>query len=357
MNDALRLVRLDHVEFFVTDLAASVEEMTTKYEFTTIARSPAGIADHRSVALRQGGITLVLTQGLSDDHPASGYVHAHGAGVANIALRTPDVRAALDAAAQAGARVLQAPSQVGGVLTAVIEAFGDVRHTFVQRPAGEPAGALPPGLLPVAGARPGNRIGLGEVDHFAVCVEAGQLVPTVEFYESVLGFRKTFEERIVIGAQAMDSQVVQNAQGDVTFTIIEPDTTRDPGQIDEFIKDNGGAGVQHLALSSADIVRAVGALRDNGIDFLTTPGSYYDLLPGRIDLAGHTVPELRELNILADADHAGQLYQIFTRSTHPRRTFFMEVIERLGAQTFGSGNIKALYEAVEQERLNGESRR
>jgi 4-hydroxymandelate synthase len=173
----------------------------------------------------------------------------------------------------------------------------------------------------------------------------------VKFYERVLGFRRTFSERIVVGAQAMDSEVVQSRSGRVTLTLIAPDVSREPGQIDEFLKNHGGAGVQHIAFAATDIVQAISTLRANHVEFLRTPDSYYLMLPKRLDLAAHSVDELRSLNVLADADHDGQLFQIFAKSVHPRRTFFFEVIERLGASTFGSGNIKALYQAVELERL------
>ncbi|MEU5839503.1 4-hydroxyphenylpyruvate dioxygenase [Streptomyces diacarni] len=357
MTDALRLAGLDHVELYVTDVDAAADDMITKYGFELVGQSSPELTSHRSVALRQGGILLVITQGFADGHPASSYVQAHGDGVASIALRTTDAQAAFKAAVAVGACPLPTAADTVDGGSGVIEAFGDVRHTFVQRGADEAPGALPPGFVPVGGGRPDAPVGLQQLDHFAICVKAGQLTPTVDFYASVLGFRKIFEERIVVGTQAMDSQVVQNAAGDVTLTIIEPDTDREPGQIDEFIKNHGGAGVQHLAFSSGDIVHAVGTLRDRGIEFLRTPGSYYDLLSSRMVLAGHSVRELRDLDILADEDHAGQLYQIFTRSTHPKKTLFMEVIERLGAETFGSGNIKALYEAVEMERLSPEARR
>jgi 4-hydroxymandelate synthase len=345
-------LRMDHVEIYVTELHERVEEFVATYGFEVCGRSGADQSDRRSVALRQGAALLLLTQGLDDDHPASSFVLAHGDGIGNIALRTPDVLASFDTAVEQGAKVLQAPYEQTGVLVAVIEAFGDVRHTLLERPSTAQAG-LPPGIEAAPASVPPRPVGLLAVDHFAVCVEAGRLVPTVEFYRSALGFAKTFEERIVIGTQAMNSQVVQNPARDVTLTIIEPDPAHDHGQIDGFLKENCGAGVQHLAFSTDDIVASVDLLEANGVGFLTTPDSYYRLLPTRMDVAGHRVEELHQLGILADFDHAGQLYQIFTRSTHPRRTLFFEVIERLGAETFGSGNIKALYEAVQFDQTGG----
>jgi 4-hydroxymandelate synthase len=275
-----------------------------------------------SVTLQQGSVVLVLAGGPA----AQDYVEAHGDGVVDIALRVPSASAAFAEAVARGAEPVGETS---------VAAFGDVVHTFVSGP--------------LVAAPSGDSV-LCRLDHFAVCLPAGDLRPTVAYYESALGFSKIFEEQIVIGAQAMDSQVVQSESGAVTLTLIEPDLSRDPGQVDEFVKEHGGAGVQHIAFETGDIVRTVATLRDRGVIFLNTPDTYYRQLPGRLALTSHTVDELHGLNILADEDHDGQLYQIFTRSTHPRGTFFLEVIERRGARTFGSGNIKALYEAVELDR-------
>jgi 4-hydroxymandelate synthase len=371
ISEAVRLARLDHVVFYVADLAARVKEMEAKHGFAVVAASDPAQADHRTVALRQGNVVLALTEGLSSEHPATAYVDSHGDGVADIALSTPDARAAFESAVASGARPLAAPRLADGISTATIHAFGDVRHTFVQRPAGNeradneradnergalPAG-LPPGLTCAAKSAPVVSAGLRELDHVAVCVQAGQLDPTVEFYQSVFGFQEIFREQIIVGAQAMNSRAIRNVAMDLTFTIIEPDTSRAPGQIDAFIENHGGAGVQHLAFSTDDIVKTVRILRNNGVEFLSTPTSYYEMLAGRMDLTAHTVTELSDLGILADADQVGQLYQIFTRATHPRNTYFLEIIERLGAETFGSGNIKALYVAVEQERQRRECSR
>jgi len=356
-SEAARLAGLDHVVFYVADLDARVRELQTRHGFAVVGTSDPAEADHRTMALRQGNILLALTEGLSGEHPATVHVDSHGDGVADIVLGTPDVRAAFESAVASGARPLAAPRLTGGIPTAAIHAFGDVRHTFVQRPAGTRRGTLPPGLTSAANSAPVASAGLRELDHIAVCVQAGQLGPTVEFYQSVLGFQEIFEEQIIVGAQAMNSRAVRNVAMDLTFTIIEPDTSRTPGQIDAFIESHGGAGVQHLAFSTPDIVKTVRTLRNNGVEFLTAPASYYEMLADRIDLTAHTVTELKELSILADSDHAGQLYQIFARSTFPRNTYFTEIIERRGAETFGSGNIKALYEAVEHERQSRESYR
>lgn len=338
---------ISHVEFHVADLAAASAELTGHYGFRPVARAASAEAD--SLALRQGRITLVLTQARTDGHPAARYVRAHGDGVADIALTVPDVSLAFaDAVARGAVPVVPPYRHPDGRTTAVIEGFGDVVHTLTE--AGD--FAVPPAFTPVpdAVAAEADEL-LTELDHFAVCLEAGELDRTVEYYTRVLGFRTIFTEDIRVGAQAMESKVVQSASGAITLTLIQPDATAEPGQIDRFLERHGGPGVQHLAFATADIVEAVAALDGRGVDFLSTPEAYYTLLASRLDLARHTIPRLRELNVLVDEDHDGQLFQIFTRSTHPSSTLFYEVIERFGARTFGSGNIKALYEAVEAERL------
>jgi len=194
---------------------------------------------------------------------------------------------------------------------------------------------------------------LGDRDgvvHFAVVVEPGQIDATVDFYRQALDFDLTLAERIVTGDQAMYIKVVQSKSRAVTLTLIESDPAAEAGHVDDFLKDHGGAGVQHMALSTGDILASVGQIGDNGIELLSTPDAYYTLLAERVQPDRHSVEELRALNILLDEDHDGQLYQIFAKSVHPRNTIFLEIIERAGASTFGSSNIKSLYEAVETQR-------
>lgn len=345
-----RDLTLDHVKFYVEDVSGAATALSESYGFGTYAASgfPDGrVSDTYSVALGTDRIRLVLCSAQTDDHPGRAYVEAHGDGVCDIAIRADDVAVTFAEAVSRGARPIADPVARDGMVTATIGGFGDVVHTLVQRPADVDPRVLPGfGMLDRSGP-PG--VGLHEMDHFAVCVEAGRLDETVAYYERTLGFSMIFSERITVGAQAMNSKVVQSAGGTVTLTIIEPDLSRDPGQIDDFLKNHGGAGVQHIAFTSEDIVASIDGLRDRGIELLTTPASYYELLAGRLELSKHSVGDLQRLNILVDEDHDGQLFQIFARSTHPRRTFFFEVIERCGARTFGSGNIKALYEAVELE--------
>lgn len=351
-NEPISHYTIDYVEMYVNDLKEASRGWQDAYGFSVAGESES--ADHRGIALRHGNVTLVLTTPVSDRHPASAYLPAHGDGVADIALRTRDVPAAFAAAVAGGGRPLRRPESHTGEgprASALIGGFGDVVHTLVQRDPGEPAG-LPVGFTPVSGERPAwsGDVGLLDIDHFAVCLDAGDLEATVRLYRNALGFHEIFEERIVVGTQAMESKVVQSPNGAVTFTLIEPDTKAEPGQIDDFLKNHDGSGIQHVAFSSDDAVRSVRALRARDVRFLKTPDAYYDLLGDRIELQTHPLDLLRETHLLADEDHGGQLFQIFTASTHPKGTLFFEIIERQGAGTFGSANIKALYEAVELEK-------
>ncbi|MGV9882179.1 4-hydroxyphenylpyruvate dioxygenase [Streptomyces sp. NPDC003006] len=342
---------IDYVEMYVEDLDAATSSWVDRYAFGVVGTSTT--SDHRGVALRQGRITLVLTQATSDQHPASAYVMGHGDGIADIALRTADPEAAFHAALARGALAHRSPERHtdgGPAVTAAVRGFGDVVHTLVRREPGEGPG-LPAGYVPTASAHePASDSGLLELDHIAVCLQAGDLAPMVDYYRDALGFREIFEERIVVGAQAMESTAVQSLSGTVTLTLIEPDTSAASGQIDEFLKSHQGAGVQHLAFSARDAVESVRVLSERGVGFLRTPSSYYDLLGRRVSLTEERLRALRATNVLAAEDHDGQLFQIFTASDHPRGTLFFEIIERQGAETFGSANIKALYEAVELER-------
>lgn len=346
---------IDHVTLYVEDIAKSTDWLVNGYGLTLYATADdlPGRAAARSAGIGGDQIRLVLTEPLTDDHPGAAYLNRHGDGVADIALRVPDAARAFDEAVRRGARPVSTPADHGGVVIATVLGFGDVAHSFVQRDEGTDERALP-WLRPVRAAGAADSTGLRQVDHLAVCVPAGELSRTVEFYETVLDFEMIFTERIIVGEQAMDSQVVQSRSGLVTLTLLEPDVSRRAGQIDEFLRNHNGAGVQHIAFSCPDIVRAVGTVAANGIEFLATPGTYYSLLRQRLTVARHSIDELRRLNILADEDQDGQLFQIFAKSVHPRKTFFLEVIERVGARTFGSGNIKALYEAVELQRSKQE---
>lgn len=344
-------LELAYIELYVQDLDAQRDFFVERYRFRIAGTAGSADEGFRSVALTQGRVTLVLTEGSADEHPATGYVESHGDGVADIAMRTHDVEAVFASAVAAGA-VTDSPLRGDrDAVTASVRVLGDIGHTFIQTvPGADPAAVLPAGFTPVPPRERDDAELLDVIDHFALCVPVGYLDEAVAFYTSALAFEQIFEEWIVVGGQAMNSKVVRNATGSVTFTIIEPDPNREQGQIDEFLKNHDGSGIQHVAFATGDIIDTVEALRRAGVEFLKTPGAYYDVLTDRIVPDTHTVEELRAQDVLVDQDESGEMFQIFTRSTHPRKTLFFEVIERMGAQTFGSANIKALYEAVELER-------
>ena len=349
-SDVLGDMTVDVVEFYVHDIEDTIAWLVDGYGFTVRATRTSGdFGGERSVCVGQNGIDILLTEPVKSDSPATAYVDRHGDGVAGIGLRVPDAVAAFTEALRGGARPVAPPSERNGIVTATIVGFGDVTHTFVQRPD-DTAPYTPYGLVPVPGVEEGSGTGLLEVDHFAVCVEHGDLDSTVEYYQRALDFDLTLVERIEAGAQAMDVKVVQSKSRSVTLTLIESDTSRETGHIDEFLVDHRGAGVQHMALSTDDILSTVGQVNDRGVGLLTVPDTYYEALVERVRPNRHTIEELKALDILVDEDHDGQLYQIFAKSVHPRNTIFLELIERAGARTFGSSNIKSLYEAVETQR-------
>ncbi|RAY16326.1 4-hydroxyphenylpyruvate dioxygenase [Actinomadura craniellae] len=360
MNATTGPLLVSHVELYTADADAAAAVFADGYGFqihaTAERHGPGGAS--RSLALRQGGIVLVVTEALDGTHPAAGFVGRHGDGVADIALRTPDTRAAFTAAVARSATALAGPEERDGWVTAVLAAgFDDVRHTLVQRPAGHEDAALPlPGFEPVAEPAPASTgtPGLTVLDHVAVSVPMGELAESTGYYERIFGFASVYEELMVQGTEAMDSKAVRSPAGDLTFTVLAPSPDHDAGHIGDFLERHGGGGVHHLAFATDDIVQAVARLDDRGVDFLHTPDTYYELLEKRLEPGRHTLAELRGSRILADEDHAGQLFQIFTRTVHPRRTLFYEIIERSGADTFGGGNVRALYEAVQADKPDHE---
>jgi 4-hydroxymandelate synthase len=354
----MKIEGIDHIEFYVADLRRWADDLTRAYGFRIYGRGgPAtGLPGQETLLLRQGRAQLVLTTPLGQDHPAARYLSMHGDGAAVIAFGTDDVRGAFGEAVAGGAAPLAGPEFASGdggcAGTASVSGFGDVVHKLVERTG--PADDFAPGTIvmtPPVDAPPDQAEDLFQaVDHIAVCLRPGRLGATVRLYQEAFGLSEIFDERIEVGGQAMLSKVVQDSSREVTFTLIEPDLTREPGQIDRFLSAHGGAGVQHVALRTRDIATAVRLLSGRGVGFLTTPAAYYESLEGRLGVLGIPAWQLRELNVLADADRYGEMFQIFARSTHERDTYFFELIERRGALTFGSRNIKALYEAVERRR-------
>lgn len=341
------LLGIDHVEIYVADLEEAVEHFRAGYGFCVTAATGEAGADRRSLLLTQGTARLVLTTGLGGGSEVNDFVAAHGDGVRNIALRVPDAAAAFAEAVQGGATALRPPSADGDVVLATVQGVETVTHTFVERRAGE---GLLPGFRAVGRPVPGAALIHG-IDHLAICLPPGTMAAAEDFYLRALGLRRSFTEYVEFGEQAMESVVIGGGPaGQVTFTLVAPDCRE--GQLVDFLDSFGAGGVQHIAFLTGRIAEAVPALGERGVRFLSTPAGYYDALPARL---GHTADETRALaalGVLVDRDPWGDLLQIFTRSPFPRDTLFFELIERRKARTFGSANIRALYEAAEHERAD-----
>jgi 4-hydroxymandelate synthase len=345
---------IDHIEMYVGDARQAAHILCHAFGFRVGGQGgpETGLAGQRTLLLVQGGVRILLTSGLRPDHPASEYVALHGDGVAVLAFRSDAAEAAYRNAVAGGATSMAAPTvhtrHGDEVVSATVSGFGDVAHRLVQRDG--PGHEFLPGLIDMLPLDPPQETELLElIDHVAVCLPAGDLLPTVRRYQSAFGFAEIFSEYVEVGEQGMDSRVVQSPSGGVTFTLIQPDINRRRGQIDDFLDWHGGAGVQHVAFRTHDIVTAVRTFSARGIGFAATPASYYDVLEQRLGAVDVPVSALREVGVLVDRDHWGQMFQIFTQSLHVRRTLFLELIERHGARTFGTSNIKALYEAKERE--------
>jgi len=351
----MNILDVDHIELYVGDAIAAAQSLCAAYGFRIYGHGgpDTGLPGQRTVLLGQGDIRILLTSGLHHDHPASQFVAKHGDGVAVTGFRTDAAAAAYTDAVKAGASGIHVPrvweDDDSRVVTAEVGGFGDVVYRFVER-TGATTQFQPHAIAmePDAGAAAPDDL-LSLIDHAAVCVPAGELDATVAFHERVFGFTVTFQEYIEIGNQGVASKVVQSPSGGVTFTILEPDVSRQAGQIDDFLAWHDGPGVQHIAFLTKDIVRAVRTFNDRGVEFAISPSSYYDVLAERLGGTDIAVNTLRPLGILVDRDHWGQMYQIFAKSTHIRRTLFLELIDRHGARTFGTSNIPALYAAKERE--------
>jgi 4-hydroxymandelate synthase len=330
---------VEYVEIYTSDESAAAGYFVSSFGFTPVAES-AGDRRH-SLLLRQGAVQIVLTAGRGTEE----FLEAHGDGVADIAFACDDVVRVRDRAVAAGASVIT--SEAGRPVVSGV--FG-ARHSLVARSAGSRAPADRAWTrLPETPARPTGHIRL--LDHIAVCVEGGNLADCADFYGRAFGLPRYSGEYVEIGEQGLDSIVVRSTSGGITFTILEQDPKKKPGQLEGFLSRYGGPGVQHLAFLVDDIVSAVGDYSDRGIAFLATPSVYYDMLAERLPAIRAEMADLRAINVLADRDEWGYLLQLFTRSPYQRNTVFYELVQRRGARGFGSANIKALYEAVERDGL------
>ena len=356
-EDFMPLLGWDYLELWVGNAkqAAYFYERALGFTRTAYAGPETGVRDRASYVLEQGEIRFVLTSPLREEHEITRHQAKHGDGVRDIALTVPDATEAYRQAVQRGARGVSEPGKVedefGAIETAAIATYGDTIHTFVNR--SDYAGPFKPGFVSVSsnGKRSGG-LGLTNIDHVVGNVELGKMDHWVEFYENVFGMTNILhfgDDQIQTEYSALMSKVMSDGQGKIKFPINEPAEGRRKSQIDEYIEFYGGAGAQHIAMATTDIVRTVETLKEHGMIFLDTPDSYYDDVVARVGEIAEDYDDLQRHKILADRDEDGYLLQIFTKTAQDRPTLFFEVIERHGATSFGEGNFKALFEAIERE--------
>jgi 4-hydroxyphenylpyruvate dioxygenase len=356
-HDRMPIHGIDHVEFYVGNAAHSAHFFKSAFGFTETAYKglETGSRDRVSHVLEQGRIRLVFTGTLKGgDEIADHHAH-HGDGVHKIALSVPDAAAAYEQAVSHGARGVMTPrweeDENGRVQLSAIATYGDTLHLFVQRE--DYRGAFLPGYERRAEApRDPDSMRLMAIDHIVGNVELGHMEEWVHYYERVFGMTEMIhftDQAISTEYSALMSKVVTDGTGRIKFPINEPAEGKRKSQIEEYIEYYRGAGAQHIAVATRDIVRTVGELRERGVEFLSIPESYYEEVPARIGEIEEDIQDLKRLGILVDRDDEGYLLQIFTRPTGDRPTVFFEIIERHGARGFGEGNFKALFEAIERE--------
>ena len=355
--DFLPLNGTDFVEFFVGNARQAAYYYRAAFGFRLVAyRGPeTGTRDRASYVLQQNKIRFVLTTPLRPDHSIAQHIQVHGDGVQNIALWVDDAESAWRETTSRGARGVQAPitleDKQGTVRLCSIAAYGDTIHTFVER--GNYSGVFLPGFAPAPAEDPVARpTGLKHIDHMVGNVGWNQMNEWVEFYGKVMGFQlwKHFDDSdISTEYSALMSKVMSNGNGRVKFPINEPAEGRRKSQIEEYLEYYNGPGVQHIAMATDDIIDTVSKLRSQGIEFLRVPTTYYEELEGRVGRIDEPLDRLADLGILVDRDDEGYMLQIFTRPVEDRPTLFYEVIQRKGSRSFGKGNFKALFQAIERE--------
>lgn len=355
-EDFLPLNGTDYVEIYCGNAKQSAYFYRTAfgYQLVAYAGPETGVRDRASYVLQQGKIRLVLTSPMHPDNQITEHIAKHGDGVKVLALWVDDARAAWKATTERGAVSIQEPTVLtdndGEVVVASIKTYGDTVHTFVERRNYN--GVFMPGYQAIDDGYKTEPIGLLYVDHCVGNVELGHMNEWVKFYEDVMGFKLliTFDDSdISTEYSALMSKVVSNGTGYVKFPINEPASGKRKSQIEEYIEFYHGAGVQHIAVATNDIIHTVGELRRRGVQFLHVPDTYYLDLLDRVGAIQEDIEDLRKLNILVDRDDEGYLLQIFTKPVEDRPTVFYEIIQRRGARSFGKGNFKALFESIERE--------
>ncbi len=355
-DDFLPLLGTDYVELYVGNAKQAAHFYKTAFGFQSLAYAglETGLKDRTSYVLQQDKIRLVLTTPLKSDSPISDHIKKHGDGVKVIALWVEDAHKAFEETTKRGARPFLKPTvesdEFGEVVRSGIHTYGDTVHVFVERK--NYGGVFLPKFERWNSSYNPTPVGLKFIDHMVGNVELGQMNIWAKFYEEVMGFANliTFDDKdISTQYTALMSKVMTNGNGRVKFPINEPAKGLKKSQIEEYIDFYEGAGCQHIAVATDDIIHTVGELRNRGVEFLHVPGTYYDSVLDRVGEIDENLLKLKELGIMVDRDDEGYLLQIFTRPIEDRPTLFFEIIQRKGAQSFGKGNFKALFESIEAE--------
>lgn len=354
--DILPLNGTDYIELYVGNAKQSAYfyERVFGFEIIAYAGPETGLKDRASYVVKQGKIRLVLTTSLFANSEISEHVRKHGDGVKVLALWVDDATKSFHETVNRGAVPVAEPQyysdENGYVITSSIKTYGDTIHTFVERKNYH--GIFLPTYQPRNSKTFAGDVGLQYVDHCVGNVELGKMNEWVQFYEDVMGFKLllTFDDQdIKTDYSALMSKVVSNGNGYIKFPINEPALGRKKSQVEEYLDFYNGAGVQHIAVATHDIIHTVSELRARGVEFLHVPDTYYDNLTERVGEIEEDIQPLKDLNILVDRDEEGYLLQIFTKPVEDRPTLFFEIIQRKGATSFGKGNFKALFEAIERE--------
>lgn len=355
-TDFLPLQGTDYVEFYVGNAKQAAHFYKTAFGFQSLAYAgpETGIKDKVSYAVRQHKLTFVFTTALRTDNEIAKHVYQHGDGIKFLALKVNDAADAWKQTTQRGGKSHTEPIVLedadGKVVVSGIHTYGDTVHLFIERK--DYKGIFLPGFKKWESAYNPTDTGLQYVDHCVGNVGWNQMNKWVDFYEQVMGFRNilTFDDQdISTEYSALMSKVMSNGNGFVKFPINEPAEGKKKSQVEEYLDFYNGEGCQHVALATNNIVQTVTALQARGIEFLKVPGSYYDELLDRVGTIDEDIAPLRQLGILVDRDEEGYLLQIFTKPVEDRPTLFFEIIQRKGATSFGKGNFKALFEAIERE--------
>ena len=352
-KDPVPLKAVHHVEFYVGNAKQAAYYYRKAFGYDQVAYSglETGDREKASYVLGQGRIRMVFSTPLNGNNELAEHIRKHGDGVKDIAFHVDDATACYEACIARGAKSAKEPETVsdenGSITRASIFTYGETVHSFISH--NDYNGPFLPGFI--ESKIEGNNVGLKFIDHIVGNVELGKMEYWVNFYADIMGFSQIQEfsdDDISTEYSALMSKVMESDNGRIKFPINEPAEGKRKSQIDEYLEFYEGAGVQHLALLTSDIIKTIGKLKENGVEFLEVPDTYYEDLTERVGVIDEDIEVLRKLKILVDRDDEGYLLQLFTKPVEDRPTVFYEVIQRKGSKGFGVGNFKALFEAIER---------